>query len=218
MAHDVGAKVLLDGAQAIAHTPVDIQTLNCDLYAFSGHKIFAPTGIGVLFGKRELLDAMPPYQGGGDMIKEVSFDGTQYNDLPYKFEAGTPPIAGAIGLGAALEYIGSLDFAAALQHEHELLCDVTDRLNDIKGVRLIGTAAKKVAVASFIVDGIHPQDLGLLLDSQGVAVRTGHHCAMPVMQHFDIPGTVRASLSIYNTTQDVDKFIEALAKAINMLA
>ena len=218
MAHDVGAKVLLDGAQAIAHTPVDIQALDCDLYAFSGHKIFAPTGIGVLFGKRELLDAMPPYQGGGDMIKEVSFDGTQYNDLPYKFEAGTPPIAGAIGVGAALEYIGSLDFAAALQHEHELLCDVTDRLNDIKGVRLIGTAAKKAAVASFIVDGIHPQDLGLLLDSQGVAVRTGHHCAMPVMQHFDIPGTVRASLSIYNTTQDVDKFIEALAKAINMLA
>jgi len=218
LAHDVGAKVLLDGAQAIAHTPVDIQALDCDLYAFSGHKIFAPTGIGVLFGKRELLDAMPPYQGGGDMIKEVSFDGTQYNDLPYKFEAGTPPIAGAIGLGAALEYIGSLDFAAALQHEHELLCDVTDRLNDIKGVRLIGTAAKKAAVASFIVDGIHPQDLGLLLDSQGVAVRTGHHCAMPVMQHFDIPGTVRASLSIYNTTRDVDKFIEALAKAINMLA
>jgi cysteine desulfurase/selenocysteine lyase len=218
LAHDIGAKVLLDGAQAVAHTQVDVQALDCDLYAFSGHKIFAPTGIGVLYGKRDLLDAMPPYQGGGDMIKEVSFERTEYNDVPYKFEAGTPHIAGAIGLGAALEYVQGIDFAAALQHEHELLCAVTDRLREIDGVRLIGTAVDKAAVASFVVDGVHPQDLGLLLDSQGVAVRTGHHCAMPVMQYFDIPGTVRASLSIYNTNDDIDRFVDALVKAIDMLA
>jgi cysteine desulfurase/selenocysteine lyase len=218
LAHTVGAKVLIDGAQAIAHIGVDVQDLDCDLYAFSGHKVFAPTGIGVLYGKRELLDAMPPYQGGGDMIKEVRFEQTEYNDVPYKFEAGTPHIAGAIGLGAALEYVSSIDFHAALAHEHDLLSYVSDRLGDIDGVRMIGTARDKAAVASFIIDKIHPQDLGLLLDSQGIAVRTGHHCAMPVMQHFDIPGTVRASFSIYNTRHEIDYFIEALLKAKSMLA
>ncbi|MFT4580755.1 MAG: cysteine desulfurase/selenocysteine lyase [Gammaproteobacteria bacterium] len=218
LAHTVGAKVLIDGAQAIAHIEVDVQDLDCDLYAFSGHKVFAPTGIGVLYGKRELLEAMPPYQGGGDMIKEVRFEHTEYNDVPYKFEAGTPHIAGAIGLGAALEYVSSMDFHAALAHEHELLNYVSDRLSDIDGVRMIGTAQNKAAVASFVIDKIHPQDLGLLLDSQGIAVRTGHHCAMPVMQHFDIPGTVRASFSIYNTRHEIDYFIEALSKAKSMLA
>jgi cysteine desulfurase / selenocysteine lyase len=218
LAHTVGAKVLIDGAQAIAHIGVDVQDLDCDLYAFSGHKVFAPTGIGVLYGKRELLEAMPPYQGGGDMIKEVRFEHTEYNDVPYKFEAGTPHIAGAIGLGAALEFVSSIDFHAALAHEHELLNYVSDRLRDIDGVRMIGTAQNKAAVASFVIDKIHPQDLGLLLDSQGIAVRTGHHCAMPVMQHFDIPGTVRASFSIYNTRHEIDYFIEALSKAKSMLA
>jgi cysteine desulfurase / selenocysteine lyase len=217
-AHAIGAKVLIDGAQAIAHIGVDVQDLDCDLYAFSGHKVFAPTGIGVLYGKRELLEAMPPYQGGGDMIKEVRFEHTEYNDVPYKFEAGTPHIAGAIGLGAALEYLSGIDFRAALAHEDELLNYVSERLNDIDGVRMIGTARDKAAVASFVIDKIHPQDLGLLLDSQGIAVRTGHHCAMPVMQHFGIPGTVRASFSIYNTRHEIDYFIDALLKAKSMLA
>ncbi|MDA0820948.1 MAG: cysteine desulfurase [Proteobacteria bacterium] len=217
-AHAIGAKVLIDGAQSIAHIGVDVQDLECDLYAFSGHKVFAPTGIGVLYGKRELLEAMPPYQGGGDMIKEVRFEHTEYNDVPYKFEAGTPHIAGAIGLGAALEYLSTIDFRAALAHEDELLNYVSERLNDIDGVRMIGTARDKAAVASFVIDKIHPQDVGLLLDSQGIAVRTGHHCAMPVMQHFGIPGTVRASLSIYNTRHEIDYFIDALLKAKSMLA
>jgi cysteine desulfurase/selenocysteine lyase len=218
LAHAVGAKVLIDGAQAVAHTKVDVQALDCDLYAFSGHKLFAPTGIGVLFGKRELLEAIPPYQGGGDMIKEVRFSGTEYNDVPYKFEAGTPHIAGGIGLGAALEYLDSIDFAAAIAHEDHLLRYATARLQDIDGVRLIGTSAHKAAVLSFVIDEIHPQDIGLLLDNQGIAVRTGHHCAMPVMQRFGLPGTVRASLSLYNTEQDIDRFIEAVIKAKQMLA
>jgi len=179
--------------------------------------VFAPTGIGVLYAKRELLEAMPPYQGGGDMIKEVRFDKTEYNDVPYKFEAGTPHIAGAIGLGAALDYVMNLDFAAAIDHEHALLTYATSRLNEVEGVRLVGTAAEKAAVLSFVIDHIHPQDLGLLLDNQGVAVRTGHHCAMPVMQRYGLSGTVRASLSIYNTEADVDSFIEAVIKARSML-
>lgn len=218
LAHEVGAKVLIDGAQAIAHTAVDVQSLDCDLYAFSGHKAFAPTGIGALYGKRDLLDAMPPYQGGGEMIKEVRFDKTEYNDVPYKFEAGTPNIAGAIGLGAALEYVTAIDFAAAISHEHDLLAYATGRLREVDDVRLIGTATDKAAVLSFVIDGVHPHDLGLLMDNQGVAVRTGHHCAMPVMQHFGLPGTVRASLSIYNTESDVDRFIDAVVKAKMMLA
>lgn len=218
LAHRVGARVIIDGAQAVAHTMVDVQSIDCDLYAFSGHKVFAPTGIGALYGKRELLEALPPYQGGGDMIKEVRFDKTEYNDVPYKFEAGTPHIAGALGLGTALEYTMDLDFAAAIEHEHELLSYATERLYEVGDVKVIGTAAEKAAVLSFTIDGIHPQDLGLLLDNQGVAVRTGHHCAMPVMQRFGIPGTVRASLSIYNTQTDIDRFIDALVKAKSMLA
>lgn len=219
LAHAAGAIVLLDGAQAVAHVPVDVQALDCDLYAFSGHKLFGPTGIGALYGKRELLEALPPYQGGGDMIREVRFDGTEYNDVPYKFEAGTPDIAGAIGLGAAIDYIEGMDFAAAIAYEDELLAYATERLTGaIDGVRLVGTAAHKAAVLSFNIDGIHPQDIGLLLDNQGVAVRTGHHCAMPVMQHFGLPGTVRASLSIYNTRDDIDRFIAALGTAHMMLA
>lgn len=219
LAHAVGAIVLLDGAQAVAHTPVDVQAIDCDLYAFSGHKLFGPTGIGALYGKRELLDALPPYQGGGDMIKEVRFDGTEYNDVPYKFEAGTPNIAGAIGLGAAIDYIDRIDFAAAIAYEDELLAYATARLTEaIAGVQLVGTAAHKAAVLSFNIDGIHPQDIGLLLDNQGIAVRTGHHCAMPVMQHFGLPGTVRASLSIYNTRDDIDRFVAAVTTAHMMLA
>ncbi len=218
LAHEAGAKVLIDGAQAVAHAIVDVQALDCDLYAFSGHKVFAPTGIGILYGKRELLEALPPYQGGGEMIKEVRFDGTEYNDVPYKFEAGTPHIAGAIGLGAALDYVSAIDFPGAIKYEHDLLDYATRRIGEIEGARIIGTAEEKVAVLSFVVDQIHPHDLGLLLDNQGIAVRTGHHCAMPVMQHFGIPGTVRASLSIYNTEEDVDRFVDAAAKAKMMLA
>ncbi len=218
LAHAAGAKVLIDGAQAVAHAMVDVQAIDCDLYAFSGHKVFAPTGIGILYGKRELLEAMPPYQGGGDMIKEVRFDKTEYNDVPYKFEAGTPNIAGAIGLGAALDYVMDMDFAAALNHENDLLAYATGRLEAIDGVRIVGTAAEKAAVLSFVVEQIHPHDLGMLMDNQGVAVRTGHHCAMPVMQHFGLAGTVRASLSLYNTEQDIDRFIEAVIKAKTMLA
>ncbi len=218
LAHEAGAKVLIDGAQSVAHSMVDVQAIDCDLYAFSGHKAFAPTGIGVLYGKQELLEALPPYQGGGEMIKEVRFDGTEYNDVPYKFEAGTPHIAGAIGLGAALEYINGIDFPAAIDYEHELLDYATHRLGEIDGVRIVGTAAEKAAVLSFVIDQVHPLDLPLLMYNQGVAVRTGHHCAMPVMQHFRIPGTVRASLSIYNTEADIDRFIDAVAKAKMMLA
>lgn len=218
LAHARGATVLLDGAQAVAHTAVDVQAIGCDLYAFSGHKLFGPTGIGALYGKRELLDALPPYQGGGDMITEVRFDGTEYNEVPYKFEAGTPNIAGAIGLGAAIDYIDGIDFPAAIHHEDELLAYATQQLiSEIDDVTLIGTAERKTAVLSFVIDGIHPQDVGLLLDNQGVAVRTGHHCAMPVMQRFGLPGTVRASLSIYNTKDDIDRFIAALKTAAMML-
>lgn len=218
LAHAAGAKVLVDGAQAAAHVIVDVQALDCDLYAFSGHKIFGPTGIGALYGKTDLLDAMPPYQGGGDMIKEVRFDKTDYNDVPYKFEAGTPHIAGAIGLGAALNYVLDIDFATAIEYEHELLAYATEGLREIEGVRLVGTATEKAAVLSFVIDHIHPQDLGLLLDNQGVAVRTGHHCAMPVMQRYGLSGTVRASLSIYNTRSEIDSFINAVKKAKTMLA
>lgn len=217
LAHDCGAIVLVDGAQAVAHTAVDVQAIDCDFYAFSGHKLYGPTGIGVLYGKRELLESLPPYQGGGDMIKEVSFAGTQYNDVPYKFEAGTPNIAGAIGLGAAIDFLDALDFAAARAYEDDLLAYATGCIKDIDGVKLIGTAKEKTAVLSFVIDNVHPQDVGLLLDNQGVAVRTGHHCAMPVMQHFAIPGTVRASLALYNTRDDIDRFINALQKAKTML-
>ncbi|MBM4227130.1 MAG: cysteine desulfurase [Gammaproteobacteria bacterium] len=217
-ARKVGAKVLLDGAQAVAHGRVDVQALDCDFYAFSGHKLFGPTGIGVLYGKRALLEAMPPYQGGGDMIKTVTFEATEYADLPHKFEAGTPHISGGIGLGAAIDYFLSLDLAGALAHEQDLLAYATARASEMPGLRIIGTAREKEAVLSFLIDGLHPQDIGVLLDSQGVAIRTGHHCAMPVMQRFGVPGTARASFAFYNTRQEVDVFFAALEKARRMLA
>lgn len=217
LAHYAGALVLIDGAQAISHWPVDVQALDCDFYTFSGHKLFGPTGIGVLYGRRELLDAMPPYQGGGEMIETVSFTGTTYNQLPYKFEAGTPDIAGAIGLGAAIDYVNGLDRAGAAAHEDALLAYARDRALQVPGLRLVGTAAHKVAVLSFVLDGAHPSDIGMLMDQQGIAVRTGHHCAQPLMDQYQLPGTVRASFSIYNTFEDVDRLFAALDKARGML-
>ena len=216
-AHAVGAKVLVDGAQAIAHTPVDVQELDCDFYAFSGHKIFGPTGVGVLYGKRDLLDAMPPYQGGGDMIKVVSFSGTEYNELPYKFEAGTPNIAGVIGLAAALDYVSNIGVDSMAAHEHELLVYGTEKLLQIDGLRLIGNAVEKASILSFQIDGIHASDLGTLLDHQGVAIRVGHHCAMPVMEFFGVDATARASLAFYNNKADIDALAAAINKAVLML-
>ena len=213
MAHEVGAKVLVDGAQAVSHWNVDVQALDADFYAFSGHKLFGPTGIGVLYGKEELLNAMPPYQGGGEMIEHCSFDGTTYNVLPYKFEAGTPNIAGAIGLAAAVNYLNGLDRVVLEQHENALLVRANELADQIGGIHKVGTAPKKASVFSFLLDGAHPADVGTLLDQQGIAVRTGHHCAMPVMNQFKIPGTVRASFSFYNTMDDVERLFAGLEKA-----
>lgn len=210
--------VLLDGAQGVPHMAVDVQALDCDFYAFSAHKMFGPTGVGVLYGREALLDAMPPYQGGGDMILEVSFTGTTFNELPYKFEAGTPNIAGVIGLGAAIDYLASVGMDNIARHETELLAYMTDELAKLDGLRLIGTAASKASVQSFLLDDIHPHDLGTILDHQGIAVRTGHHCAMPVMQFFDIPGTTRASLALYNNTDDIDRLVAGLQKAREVFA
>lgn len=218
LAHDAGAVVLLDGAQASIHEPLDVQALGCDFYAFSGHKALGPTGIGVLWGRGALLDAMPPWQGGGDMIKVVSFSGTRYNDLPYKFEAGTPHIAGAIGLGTALEYFRALDFAGLAAHEHALLAAATARAAAVPGLRIVGTAARKSAVLSFTLEGVHPHDLGTLLDHQGVAIRTGHHCAMPVMEKYGISGTARVSLAFYNTLAEVESIFDAIETVRGMLA
>lgn len=217
MAHAVGAKVMIDGAQAISHWPVDVQALDCDFYAFSAHKLFGPTGLGVLYGKRDLLEAMPPYQGGGEMIETVSFAGTTYNQLPYKFEAGTPDIAGAIGLGAAIDYLNQLDRRGAAEHEQALLKYAEDKARQTEGVKLIGTSPYKTSVMSFILAGAHPADLGMILDQQGVAVRTGNHCAQPIMDQYGIPGTVRASFSFYNTFDDVDRLFAALEKAKQFL-
>lgn len=216
-AHAVGAKVLIDGAQAIAHWPIDVQAMDCDFYVFSGHKLFGPTGIGVLYGRRELLDQMPPYQGGGEMIETVSFNGTTYNQLPYKFEAGTPDIAGAIGLGAAIDYLHTLDRQALAAHEDALLAYATEKALNVPGLRIIGTANAKTAVLGFVIEGTHPSDIGMLLDQQGIAVRTGHHCAQPLMQQFGIPGTVRASFSIYNNFEDIDRLFIALEKVRQLL-
>ncbi|MFT6406610.1 MAG: cysteine desulfurase/selenocysteine lyase [Arenicella sp.] len=216
-AHAVGAKVLVDGAQAVAHTDVDVQALDCDFYAFSGHKIFSPTGVGVLYGKRALLDAMPPYKGGGDMIKVVSFSGTEYNELPYKFEAGTPNIAGVIGLAAGLDYVSNIGVNAIAEYEHELLEYATEKMLEIDGLRIIGTAAEKASIISFEIDGVHASDLGTLLDSQGVAIRVGHHCAMPVMEFFGVSATTRASLAFYNNKADIDALVAAVKKAVSML-
>jgi len=216
MAHRRGIPVLVDGAQAVPHMRVDVQDLDCDFYAFSGHKLFGPTGIGVLYGKADLLEAMPPYQGGGDMISAVTFEKTHYNTLPYKFEAGTPDIAGVIGLGAAIDYLSEIGLDAITAYEHELLAYATDALSTIKGVRIIGTAREKAGVLSFVLDGIHAHDIGTILDHEGIAIRAGHHCAMPVMQRFGVPATARASLAFYNTKEEVDALIRAIHKVIEV--
>ncbi len=217
-AKEHGVTVLIDGAQGVPHMAVDVQDLDCDFYAFSGHKMFGPTGTGVLYGREALLDAMPPWQGGGDMILEVRLDGTTFNELPYKFEAGTPNIAGVIGLGAAIDYLSRLGLDRIARHEHSLLAYMTEKLGNIDGIRLIGTAAQKASVQSFMLDEIHPHDLGTILDQQGIAIRTGHHCAMPVMEFFGLPGTARASLALYNNTDDVDRFAAAVEKARQIFA
>ena len=210
--------VLLDGAQGVPHMAVDVQQLGCDFYAFSAHKMFGPTGVGVLFGRESLLEKMPPYKGGGDMILEVSFETTTYNELPYKFEAGTPNISGVIGLGAAVDYLSSIGMDNIAAHEAQLLAYMTEKLGDIDGIRLIGTAQDKASVQSFALNDIHPHDLGTILDHQGVAVRTGHHCAMPVMQFFGVPGTARASLALYNNKEDIDQLVTAIEKAKQLFA
>jgi len=210
LAKAAGAAVLIDGAQAIAHVPVDVQKLDCDFYVFSGHKLYGPTGTGVLYGKREWLDKLPVYQTGGDMIREVSFERTTFAPIPSKFEAGTPHIAGIIGLGAAINYLSSLPWAAVVEHEHRLLAYATERAQQIPELKIYGTAANKAAVLSFVIGDIHPHDIGTFLDFEGVAVRAGHHCAMPVMQRFDLPATARASFAIYNTLAEVDRLIDAI--------
>jgi len=213
LAHCWKIPVLLDGAQAAPHLKIDVQQLGCDFYAFSGHKLFGPTGIGVLYGKASLLEAMPPYQGGGDMIRSVTFEKTIYNAIPYKFEAGTPNIAGAIGLGAAIDYVIALGQDNILAHEGRLLTYGTQALLKIPGVRIIGTASQKTGVLSFILDGIHPHDLSTILDRQGIAVRGGHHCAQPIMERFGVPATTRASLGVYNTREDIDALVAGIWKA-----
>ena len=217
MAHAKGALVLVDGAQATGHLSIDVQALGADFYAISGHKMFAPTGIGALYGRRELLDAMPPWQSGGEMIERVSFEGTTFNALPYKFEAGTPNIGGAIGLGAAVAYMNGLDRSQLEAQEAALLRQATSAISQLPGVTVVGTAAKKSGVLSFVVDGAHPADIGTLLDQQQIAVRVGHHCAMPLMDKLGLPGTVRASFSLYNNQADLDRFVQALDKALSFL-
>ncbi|MHA8067615.1 aminotransferase class V-fold PLP-dependent enzyme [Aquirufa sp. ROCK2-A2] len=217
MAHEVGAKVLIDGAQSVAHFDVDVQDLDIDFFVFSAHKLFGPTGVGVLYGKRELLESMPPYQGGGEMIKEVSFTGTTYNELPYKFEAGTPNIADVIAFGASFDYLSNLSKKDIFQQESDLLEYATKQLEQIDGLKIIGKAPEKIAVISFVIEGIHPQDIGVLLDKFGVAIRTGHHCAQPLMQRFNLVGTCRASFAFYNTFEEIDQFVKSLKRAINML-
>jgi cysteine desulfurase/selenocysteine lyase len=207
----------VDGAQAAPHLPVDVQDIDCDFYAFSGHKVYGPTGIGVLYGKAALLEEMPPYQGGGDMISSVTFDKTTYNKIPHKFEAGTPDIAGVIGLGAAIEYVKQLGISEIGVHEHELLTYATDEISAIPGVRLVGTAREKAGVLSFVMNGIHPHDVGTILDQEGIALRTGHHCAQPVMDRFGIPATVRASFGLYNTRDETDALVEGIEKVTEIL-
>ena len=217
-AHRAGAPVLIDAAQSVPHLGVDVQALDCDFLVFSGHKVYGPTGIGVLYGKSALLDAMPPYQGGGDMISSVTFEKTTYNKLPYKFEAGTPHIAGGIGLGCAIGYLNGLDIERVARHENELLAYATQAVGEIPGLRVIGTAAEKAGVLSFVMEGIHPHDIGTILDQQGIAIRTGHHCAQPVMQRFGIPATARASFALYNTMEEVDLLVGGLQKVREVFA
>ena len=218
MAHRAGAVVLVDGAQAVPHLAVDVVDLDCDFYAFSGHKLYGPTGTGVLYGRRALLEEMPPWQGGGDMIREVRFAGSTWNDLPYKFEAGTPNIAGGIGLGAAIAYVRNVGIAAIAAHEADLLAYATARAADVPGLTLIGTAADKGAILSFTLADVHPHDIGTILDRHGVAVRTGHHCAMPVMDHYGVPATVRASFALYNTRHEVDTLFRGLERVREIFA
>jgi cysteine desulfurase/selenocysteine lyase len=218
MAHAAGALVLVDGAQAVPHMSVDVRALDADFYAFSGHKLFGPTGVGMLYGKAKLLESMPPYQSGGDMIKTVTLEKTTYNDLPYKFEAGTPNIAGGIGLGAAFDYVSGVGLDAIAAYEHELLVYGTELLEQIPGLRMIGTAREKAAVLSFVMEGIHPHDIGTVLDRMGIAVRTGHHCAQPVMDRFGVPATTRASLAFYNTPAELDRLAAGLQKVQEMFA
>src|SRR5207302_8194735 len=213
LAHARGAKVLIDGAQAVPRLAVDVQAIGCDFYAFSGHKTYGPSGIGALYGRRELLDAMPPWQGGGDMILTVTFEKTTYNELPWKFEAGTPNISGTVGLAAAMDYLESLGLPAVAAHEQRLLELATAELTRLPGIEIIGTAAHKASVLSFTMKGVHPHDLGTVLDAEGIAVRTGHHCAMPVMTFFGLPATARASFACYNTEHDVSELVRALGKA-----
>ena len=218
LAHQHGAAVLLDGAQAAYHFPVDVQALDCDFYVATGHKLYGPTGIGLLYGKAAHLEEMPPYQGGGDMISSVTFEKTTYNEIPYKFEAGTPHIAGAIGLGAAIKYLTGLGFDQVALHERELLAYATDALQQIPGLKLIGTAPEKASILSFVMEGIHPHDIGTIVDREGVAIRTGHHCTQPVMDRFGIPATARASLAMYNTRNDIDALVVALEQVRRVLA
>ena len=215
-AHGKNIPVLLDGAQAIPHMKIDVQDLDCDFYVFSGHKLYAPSGIGVLYGKQALLEAMPPYQGGGDMIRKVTFAETEYNTLPYKFEAGTPSIADVVGLGAAIDYLNEIGMASIAAYEAELLAYATDKAKQIKGLRLIGEAAEKGAILSFVLDKIHPHDIGTMLDSLGIAIRAGHHCAMPVMDFFQVPATARASFAMYNTKQEIDSLMEGISSLIEV--
>lgn len=217
-AHKYGVPVLIDGAQSAPHMPVDVQDLDCDFYAFSGHKMFAPTGSGVIYGKAALLERMNPFQGGGDMIKSVTFEKTTFADLPNKFEAGTPAIASQIGLGAAIDYLNSIGREEAAAHEHELLRYATEQLSAIEGVRIIGTAREKASVLSFVIDEIHPHDIGTILDQEGIAVRAGHHCAQPVMQRFNIPATARASFAFYNTKAEVDVLAVTIRKVIDIFS
>ncbi|MBL7893559.1 MAG: cysteine desulfurase [Bacteroidia bacterium] len=212
-----GACILIDGAQAVPHMNVDVQDLDCDFYCFSGHKVYGPTGVGILYGKEKWLNQMPPYQGGGGTIKTVTFAKTVYADLPLKFEAGTPHIAGGIGLAAAINYIDNIGLDNIAAYEHELLIYATEKLKQIQGLRIIGNAKNKAGVISFVVDGLHPLDIGTILDKQGIAVRTGHHCTQPLMEHYGIPGTIRASFAFYNTKEEIDKLVEGIEKAIKML-
>jgi cysteine desulfurase / selenocysteine lyase len=218
LAHDAGAIVVIDGAQGVPHLPIDVQEIGCDFYAFSGHKVYGPTGIGALYGRESLLEAMPPWMGGGDMILSVSFEKTTYNALPYKFEAGTPNIADTIGLATALEYVASLGLENIAAHEHDLLTYATDRLQQIDGLRIIGTARQKASVISFTLEGVHPHDIGTILDQEGIAIRTGHHCAQPLMMRFNVPATGRASFGVYNTRAEADALVEGLRKVIEVFS
>ncbi|HXQ25027.1 MAG TPA: cysteine desulfurase [Candidatus Acidoferrales bacterium] len=218
LAHSRNVPVLVDGAQAVPHQSVDVQELDCDFYVFSGHKVFGPTGIGVLYGKSALLEAMPPYQGGGDMIRSVTFEKTVYNQLPYKFEAGTPDIAGAIGLGAALDYVTGIGLDKIAAYEHEVLEYATRAVSSVPGVRLIGTAKEKAGVLSFLIGDVHPHDIGTILDQEGIAIRTGHHCSQPVMERFNIPATARASLALYNTKEEIDVLVRGIEKVREVFA